>query len=153
MKHGFKIGTLIILSTAVLTAGFGCSGGDDEGQTVPITTTSVKARELYNKGRDLAENDRNQESIEYFEKALELDPNFAMAHIRLAFTAATTGDFLEHYNAALARVDSVSEGERLWILGVQAAVNGDPALQQQLIGQSTFAVINVRNDAEVANKP
>jgi len=144
MKYRFTNSTLIILVVALMAAGFACTEGDDEGQTVPITTSSEKARELYIKGRDLAENVRNQESIEYFERALELDPDFAMAHLSLAFTAPTTGGFLDHFNAARALVDKVSEGERLWILGVEAAVNGDPALQQQLFEQRVAAYPNCK---------
>lgn len=131
MKFCFSKIVLLVLGAALVVSGLSCSGGN-QGETIPITTTSAKARELYIKGRELAENVRNQESIEYFEQALELDPNFAMAHLNLSFTAPSTQEFFDHFDAALALVDKVSKGERLWILGVQAAVNGDPALQQSL---------------------
>jgi len=130
MKYRFDAIILGILSLSLLTVGWACSSGENAGETMPITTTSEKAKGLYIKGRELAENVRAQESIEYFEQALELDPNFAMAHLRLSFTAPSTRQFFEHFNAAKALVDKVSDGERMWILGVEAAVNGDPALQQ-----------------------
>ena len=135
MKHGTTKISLIILALALLFSVWACSGGEDAGPTMPITTSSDKALELYKKGRDLAENVRIQESVEYFEKALELDPNFAMAHLRLCFTAPSTRLFFEHFNAAKELMDKVSEAERLWIEGVEAAVNGDPALQQQYFEQ------------------
>lgn len=138
MKHRLSGGILTVLSVVILAAGFACTGGG-EGEMIPITTASEKARELYIKGRDLAENVRNQESIEYFEQALELDPNFAMAHLQLAFTSPSTRSFFEHFNAARALVDKVSEGERLWILGTQAAVNGDPARQRELFEEMVAA--------------
>ena len=53
-----------------------------------------------------------------------------MAHLQLAFVTPSAKAFSEGLDRAAALVDKVSEGERLWILGAQAGVNGY-AMQQQ----------------------
>jgi len=114
----------------LLLAMIGCSSGDDG--TIPITTASEKALENYLTGRDLAEKLRGQESRKYFEMAVAEDPDFVLGHLQLAFSQPTNKGFFESFNRALAGVDRVSEGERLWVLGIDAANNGDPMRQREL---------------------
>jgi tetratricopeptide (TPR) repeat protein len=103
----------------------------DEGK-MPITTGSAEAREYYLKGRDLFERLRGQESIEYFEKAIAEDQDFALAYLNLAFVTPSAKGFFENLDKAKALADKVSEGERLWILGAEAAANGLQMDQREL---------------------
>ncbi len=102
-----------------------------DSKKIPITTKSPEAKEAYLKGRDLQERLQGQESLQYFEKAIAKDPGFAIAYLNFANSQPTAKGFFEQLNKAVARADKTSEGERLWILGVQAGANGDPAKQKE----------------------
>ena len=117
---------LIIIAVLLLA---GCSGKDSD--KIPITTSSSKALDYYLQGRDLFEKLRANEAIEYFEKAIAEDPDFAVAYLNLAFVTTTVQGFFDNLNKAAALMDKVSEGERLWIMGVVAAANGEPMKQRK----------------------
>ena len=95
-----------------------------EADKIPITTSSDEARTAFQKGRDLSERLKREEAIKYFEKAITLDPNFAMAHLSLAFMLTNTKETFAEIDTAASLVDKVSEGEKLYILATQASVNG-----------------------------
>jgi len=48
---------------------------------IPVTTSSEEARKEFLAGRDLSEKLRITDSIAHFDKALSLDPNFALAEL------------------------------------------------------------------------
>jgi tetratricopeptide (TPR) repeat protein len=125
-KHRFPqlLRVLTICALPLVFAGF-----TGNGKKIPITTLSPEARELYLKGRNLQERLQGQESLQYFEKAIAKDPNFAMAYLNFANSQPTAKGFFEQLGKAVALADKVSEGERLWILGVQAGADGHPMKQ------------------------
>jgi tetratricopeptide (TPR) repeat protein len=94
---------------------------------VPITTSSREARELYLKGRELAEKLRATDAREYYTQAVAKDPNFAMGYIGLANTSGTTKEFIDAVTRAASLAGQVSEGERHVILGQEAAMKGNPS--------------------------
>jgi tetratricopeptide (TPR) repeat protein len=96
-------------------------------KTVPLTTSSPEARDLYLKGRALAEQLRAQDGRKIFEQAVAADPSFAMAHYQLAVTSATAKDFFSHLKEAVALSDKASEGEQLTIKILEANGNAKPA--------------------------
>ena len=102
------------------------------GETAPpsgivsLTTSSAEARDLYLKGRTLAEQLRAQDGRKLFEQAAAADPTFAMAHYQLAATSATAKDFFSHLKEAVALADKASEGERLMIRILEANGNARP---------------------------
>jgi len=99
---------------------------------MPITTKSEEALQLFLKGRDLSERLRNQEAVEYFERAVEADPDFAMAHMFLAFSQPSAKQFFASFNRCRALADRLSEGEQLVIRGFEAgAIYGDPVQQRR----------------------
>ena len=106
----------------------------EEGK-IPITTRSPEALQSFLKGRSLSDRLQGPESIQHFEKAVELDPNFAQAYLLLAFVQPTPQRFFDTLARARALADQVSEGERLWILGVEAGVNGQVMKQRELYQQ------------------
>lgn len=99
--------------------------------TVPITTASEEARQLYVKGRELRENLRPAEARRYFENAVARDPDFALAHLGLAQAAASPQEFFPRLERAVALADRVSPGEQWLILGVEAGVKSNPAAQER----------------------
>jgi tetratricopeptide (TPR) repeat protein len=92
-----------------------------------VTTSSSEARDLYLKGRDLAERLRATDARDYYKQAVAKDPNFAMGYIGLANTSGTTKEFIEAVTRAASLVSQVSEGERHIILGQESAMKGNPA--------------------------
>jgi tetratricopeptide (TPR) repeat protein len=139
-RHSLVVWTLlVVVFTFLLLDGPALAGREGK---IPITSESAKAREYYLKGRDLAEKLRGQESIEYFEKAVAEDPDFALGYLNLAFVTPSAKGFFENLDKARALVDKVSEGERLWILGTEAAVNGFPMEQRKHYQQMVAAYPN-----------
>ncbi len=128
--HGFAKPALVVVLGLLLMAAVGLAG-TMEGK-VPITTTSNQALEQFLKGRDLSERLRAQDARPYFEKAVSLDPNFALAHLNLAFVAPSTKAYFEHFDKARTLVDKVSEGEKLMILAVEAGNNAQPIKQRDI---------------------
>jgi tetratricopeptide (TPR) repeat protein len=96
----------------------------------PITTSSVSARKAYVKGRDAFERLRPSDAVPLFEKAVQLDPDFALAHLSLSSTAATTSDRLGALRRAVELADRVSEAERHLILATEASFNGLPEVER-----------------------
>jgi tetratricopeptide (TPR) repeat protein len=99
------------------------------GDKVPITTTSPDARELYVKGRDLAEKLRATDARKFYEQAVAKDASFALGYIGLATTSGTNKEFIDAVTRAAALAGGVSEGEKHVVLGLEAAMKGDPAGQ------------------------
>jgi tetratricopeptide (TPR) repeat protein len=126
--HVLKLLSSLLLLMFTM-APWGCRK-KDEGK-IPVTTSSSEALNQFLQGRTLAENLRLTDAIGHFQKALEIDPDFAMAHLYLAQSAGTTKEFFDHLNQAVALSQKASEGERLWILGAEAASHGDSMKQRQ----------------------
>ncbi len=100
---------------------------------IPNTTSSEEARKEFLQGRDLAERLLIQNSLQHFDKAIALDPNFALAHLNRANASPTAKEFFDHLNHAVSLADKASEGERLLILGTEAGSNGNPTKQKELL--------------------
>ncbi len=131
MKKHKTVRRLLVLSIGVvLLLVSGCA--KKEKDKIPITSTSQQAREYFVQGRDLFERLQVQESRQYFEKAVAEDPNFAMGYLFLSFAQPTNKGFFENLDRAVALVDNASEGEQLWILGVEAGINAFAMQQREL---------------------
>jgi len=129
-KHVFAGSACMITAGALLLIVSGCGGTPTD--KIPITTSSAEAMDYFVQGRDLAERLQAQESIQYFEKAIAADPQFAMAYLNLSLVEPTRKGLFEQLDKAMALVDQVTEGERLQILGIRAAVDADPMKQREL---------------------
>ena len=92
---------------------------------VPVTTSSPEARELYLKGRELAEKLRATDGRKFYEQAVARDADFALALLGLANTAGTTKEFIDAVTRAAALAGRVSEGEKHMVLGLDAAMKGN----------------------------
>ena len=113
----------------ILLLCIGCSQ-QDAGK-MPITTNSDQAKAHFLKGRELFDKLRLQESLEHFEKAIAEDSDFGMAYFYFSQAQPTAKGFFEQLDNALLCVDKISEAESNLILGLQAAVNGNPMLQRE----------------------
>ncbi len=73
-----------------------------------VTTTSMEAYNNYLKGQEAMEKFYWEDARQALEKAVEFDPTFAVAHLRLAWAYAKLGDF-KAMNEAFEKAKSFSE--------------------------------------------
>ena len=128
-RHTSRSINLLLLSIASLTVS---ALGADPGK-IPITIASSEGRDAFLKGRDITERLKVQEAIQFFEKAVTLDPGSAIAELNLALVQPTAKGFFEHLAKAVALAPMASEGERLQILGVDAGAKGEPQKQKEYL--------------------
>ena len=84
------------------------------------TTSSLEALKQFSLGHETQFRGRERESIPYFERAIELDPNFAHAYRRLGVVYNNAGErekSREYLTKAFELRNRVSERERLGISG------------------------------------
>ena len=82
------------------------------------TTSSLDALKAYSMGAETRYRTGEVQAIPFFEHALELDPNFALAAARLASIYTNLHELEEaqkYMNRAFARSESLSEPERLYV--------------------------------------
>jgi len=141
---------ILLVSLVAIGTIIGCGG--TERDEVPITTTSAEARQHYIEGRGLQERLRYDAAMESFEKALNADPDFALAHLRVAMAAPDSRYMFEHLNAALRQKDKVSEGEQLLIEVFEMVTSGDTE-GQRLVLEELIEMYpkDVRVHADLAN--
>ncbi|MFZ0062073.1 MAG: protein kinase [Pyrinomonadaceae bacterium] len=88
---------------------------------VPIdqaTTSSLEALKAYTMGNEARAQGRNEEEVRFYTRAIELDPNFAMAYARIAVFHGNREQMEEaqpYAQKAFDLRDRVSERERLYI--------------------------------------
>ena len=104
--------------------------GLEESGKIPITTSSDGARSSYLEGRRLAEALRFTDARRFYADAAQADPHFALAHLGLANTSTTNTEFFEALEQAKANKGSASEGERMLIQALAAAVDREPGVQR-----------------------
>lgn len=109
---------------------------------IPVTTASDAARKEFLQGRDLNEKLLIQDSIQHFDKAISLDPNFAWAELSRAQVSPTGKEFFEHLKKAVGLSDKASNGEKLLILGTEAGANGNAPKQKEYLDQLVAAYPN-----------
>ena len=84
------------------------------------TTSSLEALQAYSLGVKTRLSKGDIAALPYFQRAAELDPNFAMAYLSLAISYANLGELdrmTENVRKAYDLRDKVSEPERLFIEG------------------------------------
>ena len=91
-------------------------------RTIPpeqVSTTSLEAFQAYALGRAQVILGSSMTALPFFQRATELDPNFALAHRWLGNMWCNSGEYdrcAEHQKKAFALIDRVGERERLEIL-------------------------------------
>ena len=85
-----------------------------------ITTSSIQAYRYYTEGLTFHERGLSDQALPLLEKAIEVDPNFAMAYAKLAVVNGNLGLLSkrdEYAKQALSRIDRLSTRERYYIEG------------------------------------
>jgi tetratricopeptide (TPR) repeat protein len=144
--------SLLLLVSALLVAGCeqvnsgnatgSAPAGSASSGKIAITTSSDEARKEYLAGRDLQEKLRITDSIPHFDKAISLDPNFALAELNRANVSPTAKEFFEHLNKAVALSAKASDGERMLIQATEAGANANPTKQKEILEQLVAAYPN-----------
>jgi hypothetical protein len=92
-RHGSKLFLLAVVVALGAITFSGCAKAPEDGKSntstsastesgkIPVTTSSEEARKEFLQGRDLAEKLLLQDSIQHYDKAISLDPNFASAEL------------------------------------------------------------------------
>ena len=109
---------------------------------IAITTSSEEARKEFLAGRELSEKLRITDSIEHYDKALALDPNFALAHLNRAQASPTAKEFFDHLKHAVAHAANASDGERMLIEAADAGANANPTKQKEILDRLVAAYPN-----------
>jgi tetratricopeptide (TPR) repeat protein len=109
------------------------------GGKIPVTTSSEEARKEFTQARDMAERLLAQDSIPHYDKAISLDPNFALAELGRANASQTAKEFFDHLKKAVDLSAKASEGERLLILANQAGANGEAVKQKEQLDRLVAA--------------
>lgn len=113
-----------------------------DGGKIPVTTSSADAKAEFLQGRDMVEKLLITDSVAHFQKAVALDPNFAIAELSLANSSPNGTLFFEHLNKAVSLADKASNGEKLLILAAQAGTNNDLVQQKEFLTQLVAAYPN-----------
>lgn len=93
-----------------------------------VTTSSVEAYRYFAEGQKKLDMIYYEEAAEDFEKAVEIDPDFATAYARLSRSYSGMGrrsQAIEAVEKAVSLVDRVTEREQLNILALEASFKGD----------------------------
>ena len=109
---------------------------------IAVSTSSEAARKEFLAGRDLAERLRITDSIEHFDKAISLDPNFALAELNRANVSPTANEFFDHLKKAAALANKASDGERMLIEANEAGANANPTKQKDILEKLVAAYPN-----------
>jgi serine/threonine protein kinase/Tfp pilus assembly protein PilF len=111
-----------------ISAGIGLAREKIEAESAQVaeaTTSSMEAYKDYLKGREEFDKLYYVDAIKSLEKAIELDPEFAMAYFYLAFTHISLGDVQagnEALEKAKALANKATERERLYIEALYARI-------------------------------
>jgi tetratricopeptide (TPR) repeat protein len=130
-RAGLGLLAWLVTGACVVAAARQAAPSGSPANKVPITTASPDARALYMQGRDLLEKLRATDGRRMFEQAIAKDKDFALAYIGLANTAGTAKEFIDAVTHAATLGSRVSEGERHIVLGLEAAMKGEPASQER----------------------
>jgi len=96
-----------------------------QNKEITITTSSKEALDFLLKGRDKLENFEEADAAALFEKAIQKDPEFAMAYLYRSQSGGGFNVFRQNLDKAAGLISKVSEGEKYEILYFQALANGD----------------------------
>lgn len=124
-----KILTEIDLLSMKLANHMGLAVGENETVLAEAMTDNLEAYRYYSLGVEKSQALHSKEAIELLEKAVMLDPNFAMAHARIGYTYSISWGLGEegkpHLERAFALSARLSEKDRLSIAAWYAIANFD----------------------------
>ncbi len=93
---------------------------------MPVSTPSSEALDHFMQGQRAMDMGRSNDGRPHFQKAVELDPDFAFGYLRLADTwSSATAEFQTNLKMAVEHAASASEAERLFIEIAEKGNNND----------------------------
>ena len=128
------------------------AGSEPDRDLEEVTTSSIEAYRQYAEGYALHNQGREQDAIPKLEKAVELDPGFAMAMAKLSVTHGNLGDQKQADlwgRRALERVERLSPRERYYIEGV--SYSRSPATLSKALESYRMAVERFPDHAAARN--
>jgi len=114
----------LLCLVAVLAHSADKKPGKASSKVLPVTTSSSKARELYEKGMADYENLRLERATDGWRAAVKEDPDFALAQVWIAFNSRNPVEASAAREKAKALAAKVTPGERFmiqWIANIQEA--------------------------------
>lgn len=126
-----QILTQIDLLSLKLAARLGIAPAEENPQTgiASVMTDNLEAYRFYSLAVEKAQGFQNTEALTLLEKAIALDPQFAMAHARIGYTYAVTWAFAEKAKPYLEKAfqlsDRLTDKDRLYIAGWYSIANLD----------------------------
>ena len=132
---------VLYATTKVVTAVRKALGDDTSDSALrfameTITATSLEAIHEYAMGMEALSNGKHEAAVQSFSKAVDIDPNFAMAYSAMSMAARNLGlqeDALKYIKEALGRLDRVTERERYRLRATYYTVTGD---QQKCVDEN-----------------
>jgi len=123
MRRIFQAVLVVVLGLiAAAQVGKAKSKEKDTPKTVPVTTSSAHARELFEKGMVDYENLHLDRATQTWRDAAKADPEFALANVWVAFTSTDPAEADSHRQRAKELAPKVTPGEQLmikWLVNVQ----------------------------------
>ena len=104
---------------------------------LPVTTTSPKARAMYQQAMTDSMNFHLDRALDQWRAAVKLDPDFALAHLMIAFRSQDPKEAKAELQRANVAVRNATKGERLfvrWVSGIREGnfVSGIAAMNDLL---------------------
>lgn len=98
-------------------------------EKMPVTVRSAEVRALYARGERLLDSWRLDDALPIFERIVELEPDFVLGWVGLAWSQPRFKDMFAHADHALELLDKaeVSQAEELRVRAFHASMNSDPA--------------------------
>ncbi|UCC83573.1 MAG: tetratricopeptide repeat protein [Gemmatimonadota bacterium] len=87
----------------------------DVVMVMPVTSSSEAAMETFMEGQHAMDMGRFVDANEHFRRAVEQDPEFCMAYLRIANTAPSLEEFRTNLQTAADFAEGASEAERLMV--------------------------------------
>ena len=124
-RQGFKLFLFAAVFTLCALAFSGCATTTESANApanaasstasasagkIPVTTASEDARKEFLQARDMAERLLAQDSLQHFDKAISLDPSFALAELGRANASQSAKEFFDHLKKAVDLSGKASEG-------------------------------------------
>jgi len=130
LRYGWLFGVSVVVLTAVAAAWPRFQSLRPSAKAAPtITTRSGTARKLYSQADAMIAQDRNSEAETLLREAVGQDPEFASAHILLAWSVRNQNRPASDYLPIAAHAEQLSAGasesERLFIRGSALWFRGD----------------------------
>jgi tetratricopeptide (TPR) repeat protein len=104
-----------------------------QNKEVPVSTSSKEALKLFLDGRDKFDENEFVAAASLFDKAIQKDPNFAIAYLYRAQSGGGYNVFRQNLDKAISLVGKVSDGEKLVIQYYQAYADGNGQKQKELL--------------------